>query len=423
MSDLRQPVARFPRDAGWLVAIGLTGAAVRLVYAWQYTDQPLGQYPWVDESSYWSWAQAILRGGWWPVRPFYQDPLYPYWLAGLMAVVGTDVAGLRMASAGLGALTPLVVFWAGRTGLGRSEGLLAGWATAVYGPLIFADGCLEKEALAAFCTALALGLCACVSHSGRLALAGAAGAAWGVVGLLRSNALLMAPLAAGWLLLGTSEQRPQNGKQGLRLALACLAGFFLVVLPVAAVNTAVSNPRELLGTTWQMGPNFFIGNGLGATGTYIAPPFVRAHPAYEAADYAREAMRRTGRQLTLGQVSRFWFLEGIKQWAQEPVASLRLFAWKLALLFHRFEIPDSQDIEFVRIVAAPRWRGGLSISGLCFHWPSWAWLACQGRDFGGSSALPRGSAWRRPPCSLSSGVIECRGFRDWFCSRPGGLST
>ena len=210
MSDLRQPVARFPRDAGWLVAIGLTGAAVRLVYAWQYTDQPLGQYPWVDESSYWSWAQAILRGGWWPVRPFYQDPLYPYWLACLMAVVGTDVAGLRMASAGLGALTPLVVFWAGRTGLGRSEGLLAGWATAVYGPLIFADGCLEKEALAAFCTALALGLCACVSHSGRLALAGAAGAAWGVVGLLRSNALLIGTAGGG--LAAPGNERAETAK-------------------------------------------------------------------------------------------------------------------------------------------------------------------------------------------------------------------
>ena len=58
-------------------------------------------------------------------------------------------------------------------------------------------------------------------------------------------------------------------------AVPYLAGTFLVLTPVAAINTAVSNPRELMGTTWQLGPNFYIGNGPEATGTYMAPRFVR----------------------------------------------------------------------------------------------------------------------------------------------------
>jgi hypothetical protein len=300
------------------------------------------------------------------VRPFYQDPLYPYWLACLMGVVGTDVATLRLASAGLGALTPLVVIWAGRIGLGRIEGLLAGWATALYAPLISADGSLEKEGLAAFWTALALGLTAHLSHSGRIAVAGTTGASWGVVALLRSNALFIAPLAAGWLFFGKNEQTGHDSKRGLRLALAFLAGFFLVLTPVAAVNTAVSNPRELLGTTWQLGPNFYIGNGPEATGTYVAPPFVRAHPAYEAADYAREAMRRAGRPLSPGQVSRFWLGEGLRQWASAPLDSIRLLGVKLALSTHRYEIPDNQDIEFVQIVAAPALAWGIVGFGVVF---------------------------------------------------------
>ncbi len=366
MSVPRHSLPKFPRDAGWLVAIGLTGMVVRLVFAWQYTGQPLGQYPWVDESSYCSWAQAIARGGWWPVRPFYQDPLYPYWLACLMGVVGENVAGLRLVSAGLGAVTPLVVFWAGRVGLGRSEGLLAGWATALYAPLIFADGSLEKESLAAFCTALALGLTAWTIRSGRAALAGTAGAAWGVAGLLRSNALLMVPITAGWLWLVKNQDPRRDRQERRRLALSALAGSLLVVFPVAAINTAVSNPREFLGTTWQLGPNFYIGNGPGATGTYMAPPFVRAHPAYEAADYATEAVRLSGRPLSAGQVSRFWMGEGLRQWAREPRASIELFLWKLGLLTHRFEIPDSQDIEFVRIVAAPALAWGIVDFGIVF---------------------------------------------------------
>jgi hypothetical protein len=366
MSDPRQPVTTAARDLGWFVAIGVTAALVRLSFAWQYAHQPLGQYAWVDESSYWTWAQAISRGGWWPLRPFYQDPLYPYWLAWLMAVVGTDVATLRVASAGLGAVTPLVVAWVGRAGLGRIEGLLAGWATALYAPLIFADGSLEKEGLAAFWTALALWMTAHLARSGRPMIAAAGGASWGVVALLRSNALVIAPLAAVWLAVSRGE-RPGHGRaRRLGLALAYLAGFFVVLAPVAAINSAVSSPREFLGTTWQLGPNFFIGNGPGATGTYVAPHFIRGHPAFEAADYAMEAMRRTGRPLTVGEVSRFWLNEGLRQWASAPLASIRLLGWKLALLAHRLEIPDNQDIEFVQIVAAPSLAWGIVHFGIVF---------------------------------------------------------
>jgi hypothetical protein len=153
---------------------------------------------------------------------------------------------------------------------------------------------------------------------------------------------------------------------GWKAGSAYLAGFLVVVMPVAAINTAVSNPRELLGTTWQLGPNFYIGNGPEATGTYVAPPFVRGHPAYEAGDYAAEAMRRAGRPLAPGQVSRFWLVEGLKHWANAPMASLRLLSWKLALVTHWAEIPDNQDIEFVRIVAAPALGWGTLGFGVVF---------------------------------------------------------
>jgi hypothetical protein len=208
--------------------------------------------------------------------------------------------------------------------------------TALYAPLIFADGSLEKEGLAAFWTALALALTAHLAYPNRIIPAGIAGACWGVVSLLRSNALLIAPLGAAWLLFSKNEQAGHERAQRLQLALVFLAGFLLILAPVAGVNVAVSNPREILGTTWQLGPNFYIGNGPEATGTYVAPPFIRAHPAYEAADYAREAMRRAGHPLRLG------------------------------LSIHRYEIPDNQDIEFVQIVAAPALAWGTVGFGVVF---------------------------------------------------------
>ena len=141
---------------------------------------------------------------------------------------------------------------------------------------------------------------------------------------------------------------------------------FLSLTPVAAVNTAVSNPRELLGTTWQLGPNFYIGNGPEATGTYVAPPFVRAHPAYEAADYAMEAMRRAGRPLTPGQVSRFWLGEGLRQWASAPLDSIRLLGWKLALRPIVSRSPTTRTSSSSEIVAAPALAWGIVDFGVVF---------------------------------------------------------
>jgi hypothetical protein len=49
------------------------------------------------------------------------------------------------------------------------------------------------------------------------------------------------------------------------------------------------------------------------------------------------------------------FQEGsfVRHWVTAPLASVRLLVRKLAFVAHRSEIPDNQDIEFVRIVTAP----------------------------------------------------------------------
>src|ERR1700733_5440935 len=101
-------------DHGWLLAIGGVALTLRLAYASEFAGHPLGRLPWVDEGAYYTRAQAILNGSWLPERPFYQDPLYPYLLAGLMRIVGVEVARLRVALACLGTLTPLAIYWAGR---------------------------------------------------------------------------------------------------------------------------------------------------------------------------------------------------------------------------------------------------------------------------------------------------------------------
>src|SRR5262249_2335701 len=183
-------------------------------------------------------AIEVRAGSWLPGTPFYQDPLFPYLLAALIRAVGSDVASIRVALACLGALTPVTILWAGRRGLGRTEGIVAGLAAAVYGPMVFADALLDKEGVAALVAALALGLTAVASKAeggGRWAASMLAGAAWGLLALLRANALLIGPMGAAWQVWGVGGRGPWRWIA----AAAFLGGFGAALAPVTIVNLAV----------------------------------------------------------------------------------------------------------------------------------------------------------------------------------------
>jgi 4-amino-4-deoxy-L-arabinose transferase-like glycosyltransferase len=354
-------------DFAWLLAIGILGLGLRLIYVTQYTTHPLGRVLYVDEIVYWERAQAIVGGSWLPDRPFYQDPLIHYVLAGLMNVVGKEVPTLRLTLACLGALTPVVTYFVGRRGLGRAEAIIAGFALALYGPLVFTDGQLEKEGLGALVVALALLATTHAITPGRGPfLAALAGSVWGAATLLRANALLVAPIGVVWWLICP---RLPFSRRSIG-AISFLAGFALAIAPVTLINAMVSRPHEFILTTWQGGAMFYTGNGPGVSGTG-EPPFIRRDPHVEADDFAAEAERRAQRPLTPSEVSSFWMGEGLRRWREAPVESLGFFGYKLGLLLGDVEVPDSQSPDWVRLVAAP----GLGLAFLSFGWLTpWAAL-------------------------------------------------
>jgi len=363
-----QPLMRYywpfssRREIGWMLVIGLLALGLRLLYASEYIAHPLGRLLWVDEIVYWERARAILRGCWLPDRPFFQDPLIHYLLAGVMSLLGTEVSTIRVALICMGAFTPVVTYWVGQRALGQTEGILAGLALAIYGPLVFTDGQLEKEGIGALATALALaGTMRAAEPNRSTASAALAGYLWGIVTLLRANAILIALVGVVWWLicpnLALSHVRRRTSAVGF------LAGFILALAPVSLVNLIVSRPHEFILTTWQGGAMFYAGNGPEASGIG-EPSFIHRDPHIEASDFTTEAERRTGRLLTPGQVSAFWMSEGIKRWREAPTASLRFLGLKISLLLNDLEIPDSQSIDWVRLAAAP----SLSLAFLSFGW-------------------------------------------------------
>jgi len=354
--------------------VAVVALAARLPAAWQYGDHPLGRLPWVDEAAYLLRALAIASGQFRPQGPFYQDPLWPYLLAIPARLFGPDLPAIRLAMAAVGSITPVLVWAAGRRALGRAEGLVAGLLAALCGPLVFTDMTLEKEGTAALVAAASLLL----SARGGPASAFGSGLAWGLHALLRSNALLFGPLVPLWWLV--APPAPTTAGRRAARALASAAGFALALAPIVAWNASCGPPGDRLWlTTWQAGPNFFIGNRPGASGTYDPPSFVEPNPAFEADDFRREADRRSGRALAPAAVSRYWMGEGQKFWRDRPAEATRLLGRKFALVTADTEIPDNQDPQVVRLVAAP-------------------WLAAAPLGFGALLTLSAaGLAARLPP--------------------------
>jgi 4-amino-4-deoxy-L-arabinose transferase-like glycosyltransferase len=343
-------VSRLPdRTLGALV-FGVA-LAVRLLFLWSVWETPSVQYPLGDAEAYHEKALAILAGEWIGERPFYQDPLYPYFLAVLYAFFGESSVLVLCTQALLGAATALLLFWIGRGLYGPRRGLLVGLLAALYSVSLFYDALLLKVSLSLFLATLALLLTLRADQGdaeetpGRrrpLARWLGAGFAVGLATLTRGNYLLFIPLLIAWVWWGR-----RDGVRRTLPAVVLSAGIALAVLPVTLHNVAASG--ELIVITSQAGQNFYIGNFRGNdSGTYTAPPFVRAHPDHEEDDMRAEAERRVGRALAPGELSSFYFREGFAEIMAAPSHFLHHTLRKLWLLSNDYEVPDNYSFEYFR---------------------------------------------------------------------------
>jgi tetratricopeptide (TPR) repeat protein len=304
------------------------------VYAWQIAHAPFLGVRVGDAEAYHAWAVRIAGGDWIGDGVFYQSPLYPYFLAIVYTLLNDGPETIRAVQAVLGAASCVLLASAGMSLFGRI-GALAGLGLAIYPAAIFLDGQLDKSVLV---TLLLTALLALLVSRERDRFAPGRAIACGVVlGLLtlaRENALLVVVPVLAWLLWPAGVNR-------LRLAGAFVAGVALVLLPVAARNRAVGGELHL--TTAQLGPNLYIGNHEGASGSY--EPLVPWHGSArdERADATRIAEEAIGRPLGPGEVSRYWTSRALDYIRSQPAGWLKLTARKIALALSADEFADTES--------------------------------------------------------------------------------
>jgi len=318
------------------VFVFMFALALRAIHLLQLRHAPFFTLLMGDALSYDRWAQRIAAGDWLGQDVFYQAPLYPYVLAVLYRIFGHDLTIVRVCQIVLGSAACGLMTLAGARLFGRRAGLIAGLLLAVCGPAIFFDGLLQKAALDVFLLSALLLVVACLVERVTFARALLAGVLLGCLALTRENALVLLPALLVWLAWLGGRQR------GLAPALAVILGAAIILGPVAVRNFALGGELHL--TTSQAGPNFYIGNHEGATGTYEPLRSARGNAAYERQDAIDIAQQALGRSLAPGEVSSYWWRRGLQWIAEHPAAWLRLTAKKLMLVWNAEEATDTEDL-------------------------------------------------------------------------------
>jgi len=330
----RARVARLQRPTGIVLAgVWFIALAIRLLYIWQISYAPFFDLRLGDAESYHLWARRIAHGDWLGQGVFYQAPLYPYFLAIVYRLFGDHVTTVRLVHAVIGSASCALVARAGMTLFG-CRGAIAGLLIAIYPTALFLDSLLEKSVLVTLLTAALVAVIAGARDRITAVRHLWIGIILGLLALTRENALLLIVPVAWWV----------RSVSTWRMVRLMVLGVAIVLLPVALRNLAIGGEFQL--TTSQLGPNFYIGNHIGATGTYEALVEAHGSAADEREDATRLAEQASGRRLTAGEVSRYWLRRSLDDIRSQPLDWLALVSRKFALALNALETADteSQDV-------------------------------------------------------------------------------
>ncbi len=359
----------------WIYPAGLflLALTIRLIFLAQIHGQAYFETLLLDARAYNMRALEIIGGDWLGKTVFYQDPLYPYFLALIYKIFGSGTLAVRVVQSFPGAFNAALIYFMAKELGGRRAGILAGILFLGYGLLCFYDGVIGKDGPGFFLINLALAAIFWAAARQRSWPWIVAGLIFGLSALTRGNLLLVAFLIVLWILLATAP-----GLSGRLVPAVCFVlGMVLMIAPVTVRNWVVG--RDLVITTAQAGQNFYIGNNPRAQGFFENPKNIRLEPQYEEEDFRREALRLTGRkEMKPSEISNFWMRQGFKFIKENPGRALQLLGRRAAMFFNNFEVPDNYNYYFAkkqaRVLKALPLGFGVTVSfglvGLALLWPA-----------------------------------------------------
>ncbi len=332
----------------WVAAFGL-----RLLYIVQSRHNPFFDFPLVDAKTYTETAKLIATTSHWlgGSQPFWQPPLYPYFLGLIYTLFEPDYLLPRLVQAALGATLCLLIYQIGRRVFSPAVGWLAAIASIFYSPLIFFEAEFLPPILAILINLLGL-LSLFWAISGKKYRLFLPGFLFGLSSLCIGNILLCIPGIVLWLLwLNRNQPKPIR----LLHVIPFLLGVLLVIAPVTLRNYLIGNDLVLIST--NAGLNFYIGNNA----QYDATVQIQPGPAW--LELVSQPRSKAGITQPSAQ-SQYFFTQAWHFMRAHPLAYLKLQCYKLYLFWNGNEIGRNQDLYFARqyssVLHVLLWKYGIA---------------------------------------------------------------
>lgn len=235
-----------------------------MAFLMQATESPYWRVPVVDAGVYDQIARDMLRESWLgplpgdgpaPYSPYFQPPLYQWFLALLYLILGQSVIRVMVVQYLIGSLSCVLTYLMGCRFFGRGVGVVAGVATALTASQIFYEGRLLPPVLI---TIFNLSIILLASEQQRSPAAWrwpAIGILIGLSAITRPDILLFAPALLYWMWRERQTVMPDRPLVWASIVV------LLAALPVGLVslrNAIVGRDPALI--SYNGGVNFYIGN-------------------------------------------------------------------------------------------------------------------------------------------------------------------
>lgn len=320
-----------PNGLAWLGLVFGIALVVRLIYIWQIRSMPFFDAPIIDAEMYDRSAMNLIQSVV-EQKPFYQAPLYSFFLALIYRIFGHGYLFPRLIQGAIGAFSCVMVALIGKRLFGKREGLLAGCIAALYGPLLHFEGELLRPVLIIF-LALAMVLCILSWSEDRPIWAAIAGLLMGLSVITRENILIVLPVIIIYLWMSSKKSK-------WHAPVLFIALTIIPIIPVTVNNYKKSG--DLVPISTQGGMNFYIGNSA------HSDRLTGLQPGIDWEKMAFSPRKELGPHPKPSEFQ-WWFIrKAFRDISQSPIGWIGKLLMKFYLVFYGEELTPNSNLDLYR---------------------------------------------------------------------------
>ncbi len=327
----------------WSLVILAVAILFRVIYFFQFQDtNPVYGRLIHDSALFNKLANSVIDKSIILDQPFYISPFYIYFLALIYTIFGYYINTIRVIQFAAGALTALMTYGIANKYFDKRKSVLAGILAAVYMPFMFYESNLVGTSMATFFTVSSIYLLLTTTKNRfSLFISFLSGLSLALAITSRPNLLLLVPIPFIYYYLTQRE----NLKKAALPSLLLFIGLAIPLLLTGIHNKIAGDSFSILTT--HGGINFFIGNHENASGAWEAPEGLDASVSAINLEQSKQfAEAETGKELTLNQVSFFWYKKSFSFILHHPIKWSALMLKKTALFWSSYETPLNYNYYF-----------------------------------------------------------------------------